>query len=283
MKTLALTITWGILLTAGLTANPLYQINFTGTLTSGTALDFNLADNKAESVADLTGLQVSGSMLFDLGVAPAPVVSTDTSGFLNTAIQSTGGPVFISSSLQISGLATPAGFLLLPALFNQAPVPSLPSADTVTQLQDAQSLTFSTRPSGLSPQSVLAGMNFRNSWTGPQLSGSETSALDLLISDGQPFFPVPAPGSLPSSWGPVAPGGNGVFSFALLSQDSTIPDHFGIVSDYAVNGSFTFNSASGGFVSTPEPGTFVPAGVLLGLVAFASRFRKPSGRVRQLS
>lgn len=284
MKALGCAFAWGLVLNAGLAASSLYQIEFTGTITSGTASDFNLADNNVEAIADLTGLQVSGSMLFDLGTGPAAVVSTDGSGFVNTVIQSTGGPVFISESVQISGLSAPTGFIALPVLFNQPPVPALPGADIVTQVRDSQMLRFSTRPSGQSPQSALAGMNFLNEWTGPQLNGSETSALDMLISDGTPFFTVPDPGALPSSWGPFAPGGNGVFTFALLTQDAAIADHFGITNDYDVTGSFTFTSVHGGFVGAPEPGTFVSGGAaLLLLVIFIASAAGGTSRARARS
>ena len=46
MKTLARTAILGALLSGALAAGPIYQVNFTGTITSGTASDFNLTDNR---------------------------------------------------------------------------------------------------------------------------------------------------------------------------------------------------------------------------------------------
>ena len=48
--------------------------------------------------------------------------------------------------------------------------------------------------------------------------------------------------------------------------------HFGILTDYGVNGNFTFDSVSGAFV-TPEPGTLLPIAALL-LVLGAAVFSK---------
>lgn len=259
-------------------ASPIYEIDFTGTLTSGTARDFNLNTNASEAFADLTGLTVSGSMFFDLGAAPSPTVSVDSNGFTNTKIQSAGSPIFVSEILTINGLTVPSNFLPMPTTFNLPPVPSLPTGSTVTQNQDLQLLNFSTKPIA-APQSVLSEMNLMNSWTGPHISGSDTIALDLLISSLQPFFAVPPSGNLPPSWGPVTTGQNGVFTFSELMQDSTIPEHFGLTTDYSVTGQFTLDSASGFPVpisATPEPRTLTltaTALLMLGAVAARSRCR----------
>lgn len=274
MKTIACICAWGFLLSGGLAADTLYQINFAGTLTNGTATDFNLATNISQQVQDLTGLQVSGSLLFHLGAAPAPTVTTDNSGFVNTLIQTASGPVFTSESLQISGLTTPAGFLPFPAVLNQAPIPSVPAGATLTQTQSNQFLQSSTKPSGIGSQTILAGLNFANSWTGPQGFSAETTALDLLVSSLQPFFAVPAAGDYPASWSLANPGGNGVFTISTLSQNPALPDHLGITTDYTVIGNFAFNSVSGGFVAVPEPGMFLPVAALLVVVAVAARLRK---------
>jgi hypothetical protein len=258
-------------------ASPIYEINFTGTLTSGTAKDFDLSTKTSATVGDLTGLTVSGSMIFDLGTAPTPTVSVDSSGFTNTSIQSTGGPVFVSESLTINGLVVPADFLQMPTTFNLAPVPSLPSSSTVTQNEDVQLLRFSAKPI-VSPQSILSEMNLINSWTGPQVSGGDDISLDLLISSGQPFFAVPPAGEFPASWGPVATGGNGVFTLSELLQNSTIPANFGLISDYSVIGSFTFDSVNGFLVPlapTPEPRTLpIMVVALVGFAVAVARSRR---------
>ena len=219
-------------------------------------------------------------MFFDLGAAPAPTVSVDGSGFTNTLIQSIGGPIFVSENVTINGLtAPPANFLPLPAIFNQAPFPSLPSGSTLTQNQDGQSLQFSSKPV-VGPQSVISDMNFNYAWADPQMTGSDIVALDLLISsplNGPHFFAVPPAGDIPSSFGPVTTGQNGVFNLALLSQNAGVNDpaqHFGITSDYAVTGGFNIDSASGVLVA-PEPGSLAPtAAAVLMLAAAVARSRR---------
>jgi hypothetical protein len=282
MKTFGLAIAWGVLLSGALAADT-YRINFTGTITNGTAKDFNLNTNALETVADLTGLQVSGWMDFNLGAAPAAVVSVDNSGFTNTLIQSIGGPIFVSEHFVIGGFTPPtAGFLPMPTPFDLAPVPSLPSGTIVTQNQDNQTLRFSTKPV-LGPQTVIPGMNFMYSSTGPQASGSDDIALNLLISSavaGPHFFAVPPAGDIPTSWGPVTTGTNGVFTLSQRSQNPTIPDHFGLTTDYSVIGGFTIDSASGGFLAAPEPSAVAPTAFGLVLVAVGAFFRdRPRRRV----
>jgi len=275
MKTFGLAAVFGVLLSVGLTADT-YRVNFTGSITNGAAKDFNLSNNDLETIADLTGLHVSGWMDFNLGIAPATVVSVDNSGFTNTAIQSIGGPIFVSEHLIISGFTPPAtGFLPMPTSFDQKPIPPLPSGTVVTQNQDGQSLRFSSKPV-LGPQSVSAGLNLNYSWTGQQVSGGEETGLDLLINSplaGPHFFTVPPAGDLPASWGPVTTGTNGVFTLSQLFQDAAVPDHFGITSDYSVSGSFTLDSASGGFVAAPEPRPVALTFFALVLVAAGALFR----------
>lgn len=136
------------------------------------------------------------------------------------------------------------------------------------------SVQFSTKPDG-AVQSVLPQMNLAYSWIGPTLTGSDIVAVDMLIGELQQFFPVLPQGGIPSSWSTVSPSGNGIFNFAELAQDPTMPgpaQHFGILTDYGVNGNFTFDSVSGAFV-TPEPGTLLPTAALL-LVLGAAVFSK---------
>jgi hypothetical protein len=209
-------------------------------------------------------------------------VSLDGSGFTGTSIQSLGGAIFTSEEVTVNGLINPgAGFLPVPSLFNMAPIPSLPGGSTLTQTQDGQALQFSSKPV-LGPQSVIAGMNFQYSWTEPQLTGSDIDALNLLISsavNGPHFFAVPPAGQLPSSFGPVTTGQNGVFTFALFSQNAGVSDpaqNFGITAAYEVTGSFTLDSADGVLVA-PEPSTLaLTATALLALAAIRWRKRVSS-------
>jgi hypothetical protein len=287
MKTFRRALVCGILLSASLAAGT-YRINFAGTITNGTAKDYNLADNALETVADLAGLPVSGWMDFNLAVAPAPAVSVDASGFTNTRIQSTSGPIFVSEHFVINGFTPPtSGFLPMPNPFDLVPVPALPAGTTVTQTQAGQSLQFSTKPV-LGPQAVIPGMNLIYSWTGPQVSGSDNVSLNLLISSplaGPHFFVVPPTGDLPAAWGPVMTGVNGAFTLSQLSQNAAIPDHFGITTDYSVTGGFTLDSASGGFLAAPEPETLPVTAFALLLVAFGAFFRGRSrhSRVPQIN
>lgn len=274
MKTTAFAVIWGVVLSGGLAANPIYQIAFTGTITSGQAMDFEPATNATGTAADLTGLKVSGWIRFDLGAAPAPVTSTDANGFINTLLQGSGGPIFMSEHFAIDGLTIPADFLPLATTFDLIPIPPLPSGTTITQNSDVQTLSISTRPNGAA-QAVLPFMNLGYSWSNPQVSASDTISLGLLISGIQQFFPIPPSGQLPSSWGPVTTGVNGVFSFAELSQDQTQLDpahHFGVTTDYNVKGLFALDSASGGFV-TPEPGTLATSAAFLLLAVARTRSR----------
>jgi len=278
MKTLVRTAILGAVLGWPAAAS-IYQINFTGSITGGTASDFNRATNRTEPVQDLTGLTVSGSMFFNLAKAPAPTVSVDGSGFTNTQIQSVGGPIFVSENVTINGLSpAPAGFLPLPAVFNLPPIPSLPSGSTLTQTQDGQTLIFSTKPV-LGPQTVISNMNFQYAWVDPQMSGSDAVALDLLISsalDGPHFFTVPPAGEIPSSFGPVTAGRNGVFTFSLFTQNAGVADpalNFGVTADYSVTGSFAIDSANG-FIVTPEPGYPAPAAAAFLILAAGVARRK---------
>lgn len=272
MRTLSLTLLAGVLAAGVLAASPVYQINFTGTLNSGTVQDFYLPNNSVTTALDLTGLQVSGWIRYDLGQAPAAVVTTDASGFVNTAIQSSGVPVFVSESVQISGLSLPAGFLSLPSTFNMAPVPSVPAGSTLTQTTDSQFLRFSSKPSG-APQSVLASMDLAYSWTSPQFLGSQAEFVAILASNAQNLFPIPPAGSFPASWGPDTTGVNGVFGFTEFQRDLTSSNHFGVLADYSVSGNFALDSVSGGFVNpTPEPGAVLP--LIAGLLVLAVRRRR---------
>jgi hypothetical protein len=266
MKPFLLAITALLLPASHLTAGQLYQINFTGSLNSGTAFDFNPADNLNEQIADLTGLTVSGSLFYDLGVAPAPTFTVDGGGFLDTALQTTSGPVFMGETLTINGLVVPAGFDPMPTTFDLPIFPTLEAGSTLTTVQSIQSLRTSTLPSG-TVQTIITGLNFNSSWTGPRFSGSNLIAVNLLVSSLNSFFVVPPAGQFPASWGPATDGQNGVFTFFERAQDNTLADHFGITQLFEVTGNFALTSADGGFVTTPEPGTFVLAGSLLLVLA----------------
>ena len=271
MKRLALVGMLAFLLSGGLAADPIYQIRFTGTITAGKASGFNpsISGNSLTQFADLAGVRVSGFLNFDLGPAPPPDVSIDGSGFITTSISSTSLPVFVSENFTIEGFTVPGGFFPMPTVFSQQqPIPSVPGS-TVTTLQSNQSLSSGSRQI-LSVQSILGGMNFQNSWSGPQFNGGNVLNLDVLISGSQPFFPVPPIGSFPDAWGPAAVGGNGLFGFSVLMGDSTIPQNFGITQWYDVNGRFYVDSASGSFV-TPEPGSLALAATGLALVATGVR------------
>ncbi len=279
MQTLVRILTLGALLSAGAAATPIYQVNFTGTIISGAAFALNLANNQLQPVQNLTGLAISGSMVFDLGLAPAATVNVDSNGFTNTSIQSNGGPIFVSEIAAITGLTNPgAGFLPIPSQYNMAPIPTLPVGTTVTQTQDGETLQFSSKPTGGS-QSVISGANFQYSWSNPQMSGSDTVELNLLIASGvndPHYFTFPPTGQLPSSFGPVSAGLNGVFNFGLILQNAGVTDpaqNFGVTTDYDVNGSFTFNSADGVLVA-PEPGTLAMTGTSLLALAIVWRRRR---------
>lgn len=96
-------------------------------------------------------------MRFDLGLASAPVVSTDSQGFISTLVQGT-DRLFTSEHFQIDGLTIPGNFLPLPTTFDLAPIPMLPAGTTVTQNTNVQNLRYTTSPGGAA-QSVLPFMD----------------------------------------------------------------------------------------------------------------------------
>jgi len=281
MKTFAWAVVWGIVVCGGLSAGPVYQINFTGTITSGKAMDFNLATNGFDQVADLAGRTVSGWMRFDLGLAPAATVNTDApSGIVTTAIQGNAGPLFVSEFLDLGPIPLSVDYIPLPATFSQNPIPTFSIPTNVQAITNQQSLQVTSRPDGTS-QSILPQMGFNDTFDNVELHESNLVTLVLLVTRLQQFFSVPTAGDLPSNWTETG-GLNGVFNFSLLQiQNNTTQDaahHFGVTTDYGVSGSFTIDSASGGFVdgaTVPEPGTLVLAGVaLLALVSATSARRR---------
>lgn len=255
-------------------ADTMYAFDFTGTITSGTASGFNpaLSPNMLTQFADLTGAQVSGALLFDLGLAPSPTV-TNSGGFTQTAIQGTAPPVFVSDSFTINGFTVPAGFFPMPTVFNLPAIPVV-QGSTVTTSQSNQLLQFSTQ-NPAAAQSIIAQMNFNNSWNGA-MTGNDINALDVLASSLTPFFAVPPTGSLPSTFGPETSGQNGVFLFSMLNQNPAVTANFGITAWWDVNGSFTLDSARGGLVTTPEPNSLALIAVVVGLVAIRSRYDRRS-------
>src|SRR5262249_3533289 len=154
--------------------------------------------------ADLTGVRISGSLLFDLGAAPAPAVSVDGTGALTTQIFTTALPVFVSQTFTIDGFTVPSGFFAIPTVFDQPAIPSIP-VSTVTTTVSTQSLNTNVIPGGA--QAIVGSTNFINGWTGPRFGGGNLLFLAVLISDLQPFFTIPPSGSFPENWGPVNLGG----------------------------------------------------------------------------
>jgi hypothetical protein len=276
MKTLVVAWTLGLAMSGALAAGSTYWISFTGTVTSGRASGFNpaISGNSLTAFADLTGARISGTLFYDLGVAPTPTATTDSSGFVNTKIEGMTDPVFMSETLSIEGFSIPAGFFAMPTVFDQPPVPAIPNGSALTLLQVSQSLNFATRPIA-DTQSVLTGMQVQTGWNGGGFTGGTLTELVILATSSQPFFPVAPAGSFPDNWGAPVPGQNGVFGFAAFSADTTIPQNFGITQWYDVQGGFSVDSASGGLF-TPEPGT-------VGLVAMGVMVAAGVGRRRVTS
>jgi hypothetical protein len=273
MKSLGRAMAAGLMLQVGLAATTVYQLNFSGTITSGQAQGFNpaISGNSLTTFADLTGMHVTGSLTFDLGLAPVPTVSVDSSGFVTTAIQTTTLPVYVSESLTIDGFTVPAGFFPMPIVFNQPPVPTIPGA-TLSVLNSQQALHNTVRDN-VSAESILGGLNFQTSWNGERLNGGTVTNYDVLITGVPAFTSIPAAGSFPDNWGPTPVGGNGVFGFSTLSSDAATQTNFGITQWYFVNGNFNMETASGVFVA-PEPGTLA-VGALSTLMMGWGRRRYP--------
>jgi hypothetical protein len=99
-----------------------------------------------------------------------------------------------------------------------------------------------------------------------------------LASSLTPFFAVPPAGSFPATFGPEFTGQNGVFQFFQLSQDPAVAANFGITSWWDVNGSFALESASGGLIATPEPGSLSLCALAVGLLAIRYSRRSSQNR-----
>lgn len=274
MKVLAQAVIGWALLTPSLSAGPILQINFSGTITSGTLTDFDLNTNASQQVADLTGLPVSGWMRFDLGVAPAATVST-SGGFTTASIQTNGGPFFASEHLAFNPIAITPNFLPVPNVFDLPPIPTFPNGGTVSQSTDQQELNTTSGAPG-SAQDVLGGMDYAYSVDTAQFHSGSLVSLFALINNPTQFFPIPTPGAFPGGWSIINPGGNAVFDFFQEVQDNTIADaahHFGLSTDYQITGNVTFSSASGEFLA-PEPATFPLIAFLALLWAGQSRLQR---------
>jgi hypothetical protein len=256
MKKLVLAAFTALLANGGLTAASVYRIDFSGTITGGAALGYNPAvdDLSLTLIAYLTGVRVSGSLYFDLGLAPGPEVTIDGGGLVTTAIASSSLPVFMREDFVIEGFTVPAGFYPMPTVFDQPAVPEVPGSP-VTVWSSSQSLSTQTRTIS-SAQSLQAGMSFHDEWHGSRFDGESLMSLEVLISSVQPFFNVPPIGSFPDAWGPAPVGGNGQFNFNVRSGDRTVLVNRGFAQYYQVTGNFEIDSASGGFL-TPEPSTVV--------------------------
>lgn len=277
MKILVLGLLSGLALSAG----PLYTIQFSGTIDSGSASAYNPVLNAfgATEFADLTGRKISGTLTYDLGVAPSPVVTPIGGGAIDTTIQTPGSPAWISQSIVIDGLTAPGGFVPLPAIFNQPLVLALPGSTTTLTPPEFQTLRFSGRPDGTA-QAIFAMFAVNSASFGPRFNGNATNSVFLAVLDSLGFFTPPPSGDLPGAWSlsPTSTA-SGSFNFFIYSTDLTVPENFGIVQTYQLRGTFSADSVTGGFADVPEPATLSSAAAALLAAAFALRRRAHSARL----
>jgi hypothetical protein len=234
-------------------ADPIYQINFSATVGSGTLRDELSDGSQRNYTADLTGARISGTMTFDFGIAPPPVVST-VGQFLSTSIESTGGPAFMSEHVSLSGVTLPNNVLPMPMTFDLARTPPPPGAQVFGTPMDLQSFLFNSSPDSRL-QALLPVMNISDQWTTPDLSKDRVVVLGLGI--GNNAMPLSSSSTgIPSSWrlSNSAIGSSFEFLDFSLNRQSTDPVLHGVSANYFVSGTFSIESASGGFV-TPEPGS----------------------------
>jgi hypothetical protein len=258
--------TLSVLFSGAAAAGPLYVINFTGTVIRGSASGFNTSLGALTQFADLTNAHVSGSLSYDLGVAPAPGTNV-SSGLTSIGMQTTDLAVFMTESFAIDGFTVPGGYLPMPTTFELPAIPTVPGS-IVTTTPSNQTLWFYEQAPA---QVMLTQMTFQNTWTGA-LQGTSIVNLGVVAADySAPFFTRPPPGSLPAAWGPVPSGPNGTFHFAVVSQDPAVQENFGYTELWQVKGDFTLNSASGDFVGAPEPGTLWLSAAFLALAAVERR------------
>ena len=230
----------------------LYRMSFAGTVTSGTT---NSIEHPAR--VSLAGLSIFGSIDYELGLMPAPVVSSPPAGFasgVGTLFSSTTDPVWVvRQTIAIPGFPVLGGFTS-PMEFPVVPVPV--TGTEHSPKERVQELVFEAKGDSL----VRANANFVDDWVDGTLVRRRGSQLGFLLTAPGPVL-AETPGIQPFAFsGPG--GGGGSFSFSEFEWN-TVNSFFTTNNDLLL--SFTVTSSQGEFV-VPEPATWMlTAAALLAL------------------
>lgn len=250
-------------------ASPIYQISFSGTISSGTLTDLK-KDNTFYS-ADLTGLPITGTLTFDFGQAPPPMI-TNNGTFITTSITGDNGPVFITEQVVLPTLLVPADALPVPTTFALVREAPPLGATIVNPSIDHQLLSFSTEPNG-SAQTILEGLQFFDDWNTADVSVDRNIDVALGLSSNVQF--LPATGGVPASWTLSNSTIGSTFAFVDFFHNLQSPDPIlhGVTTDYTISGTFVVNQASGAFV-VPEPASIRMMALVLGPAVIILALRK---------
>jgi hypothetical protein len=239
-------------------ATTIFAINYTGVLRSGSVRDID--NTQAPISIDLDpGTAVSGTMIFNLDLAPAPTVTVN-SGQTQTLFQDSNPAVtWVGGSFSMQLPVLPANGLPIPP-FTLTRSFRPPNGQDQFAPAASQTLSFSYGTNSIS--TVLATAQYQDSWLVPGVeNATKTEFVGLLISSLDNWLPK-SPG-VPTSFTATNLQGGSSFSFLGFDEDLTqlVPPLFGITQNYVVSGQFDVTSATGE-LSTPEPGTWI-AGLAL--------------------
>jgi len=242
----------------------MYQIDWAGVVMSASVRGIDHTQTSFTVDID-PGTLIFGTVTFDLGLAPPPVVNTFTGStqilMENTALN----PVWVGGTFTVALPVLPADALPIPSTFDVGPLRRPVNGEETLPSEARQSLTFNYCDGTCS--AVLAGARFSDSWRIPgQVTVGSIRTLGLLIASNDAFLPRPPGG--PVDFTATNLSGGSIFGSTQFTADLTnpTPPLFGIRENYAVGGTFTLTEATGRFiVSTPEPATWI-----LGLAGLAA-------------
>lgn len=250
----------GFLVVSTLAASPIYRIAFEGVIFAGTASSLEQPD-----LVPLDGLAISGEIEYDLGLAPAPVLTAPPAGFpsgAETRYESAIDPVWIvRQTVTIQGL--PALVAGLSSTIEFPPVPVPPTGTETTPAVRDQALTLTATTTSV----VLTSASFRDDWTDGDLTRFRGSLLAFNVTSATPFL-IELPGLQPFLVSTDVSGG-GVFSLNDFEWTRTNPF---FTTNNRIDARFTLTSVKGEFV--PEPGTWGLTGVAAAGLVVSRRWWK---------
>ncbi len=245
------------LLTAwGLQAAPLYRIDFTGTVRSGSVSGI-LFDQSPYLVDFTPGETISGTLFIDTALLPAATISGGPS--FTTTYSDTGLTQWLTGVLNLPIPALPANALPVPSLqsLDRTPAPSPGDYSQPPALQQFLSVTTG----GGCCSAILPTVSASDVWGNSSQLVARSVLLGLLITSTTQFL-ADVPG-IPSSFVATNLGAGSTVQIVNMMRDATnlTPPNFGIASNYALTITFDTTSASGGYfqdggADVPEPSTF---------------------------